>query len=129
MRRTRGFTLVEAVITIAIMGVVLAPFSVLVVNVMRQNAYSQVQATAVSLAEGKMEDLTGTRFSLLVDAAATAFAVPFDNYTYQIVVDYVNSNDLDTAVVGPTDFKRVKVVINNSILGSLTLTSLVARDW
>jgi len=129
MRRTRGFTLVEAVITIAIMGVVLAPFSVLVVNVMRQNAYSQVQATAVALGEGEIEALTAARFSLLTDVAATAFAAPFGNYTHEVVVDYVNSNDLNTPVVGPTDYKRIKVIIANSLLGSLTLTSLVARDW
>jgi len=129
MKNKKAFTLIEAVLVIAIMGITLAPFSVLVVNVMRQNAYSQVQATAVALAEGQMEILTATRFSLLSDAASTPFSAPFSNYTYQVEVDYVNSGALNTPVVGPTDFKRVQVIVNNSLLGSLTLTSLVARDW
>ncbi|MCX5710064.1 MAG: type II secretion system protein [Candidatus Omnitrophica bacterium] len=129
MRRSSGFTLIEAVIVIAVMGIVLVPFTILVVNVMSQNAYSQAQSTAVALGEGELERVTGTRFSSVAAEAATAFAAPFNNFTHQVVVDYVNSGALNTAVVGPTDYKRVQIKINSPVSGTITLTTLVADDW
>jgi len=37
MKKNNGFTLVETVLVIIVMGITLTPFSILVVNVMQQN--------------------------------------------------------------------------------------------
>ncbi len=128
--KKRGFTLIEAMMVIVILGIALPPFTVVTMNVLQQNIYSQAQATAVALAEGELERATGTRFSLVTnEAVATAFSAPFSAYTHQWVVDYVNAGALDTPVAGPTDYKRVKIQVANSIAGTVTITTLMTNDW
>lgn len=117
-------------LVIAILGIALPPFTVLVINVLQQNIHSQAQATAVALAESELGRASGTRFSLVAnEVSATAFSAPFGAYTHQWVVDYVNANALDTPVPGPTNYKRVKVQVANSISGTVTITTLLTDDW
>lgn len=125
----RGFTLIEAIIVMIILGICLTPFAILVVNVMSQNIYSQAQATAIALAESEMERVTNLRFSLVNDEAQVPFSVPFSAYNHEIIVDYVNAGNLNTPVGGPTDYKRVQIVVRSSISGPITLTTLVTNDW
>lgn len=127
MIKKRGFTLVEIVISIVILAVVLTPFTVLVATIVRKNIYSQAQATAVALAEGEIERLTNMRFSAVDDEASAAFAAPFSAYTHTAAVDYVNAGDLNTPVAGPTNYKRVQITVDNSISGTITLTTLVTN--
>lgn len=129
MNRKSGFTIIETILVIIILGITLTPFAILTATVMQKNVYSQAQATAVSLAEGELERVTGTRFSLLVNEAQAAFSAPFANYTHQVVVDYVNSSALNTPVAGPTDYKRVEIRVNNIVSGTIKLVSLSANDW
>jgi len=129
LRPDSGFTLIEIIAVIVILAIVLTPFSILVVNVMRQNIYSQALATATSLTEEEMERVTNLRFSAVTNEAAVSFSVPFSVYTHQVIVDYVNANALNTPVAGPTDYKRVQIRVNSSISGTITLTTLVANDW
>jgi len=128
--KKKGFTLIESLLVIVILGIALPPFTVLVMNVLQQNIHSQAQATAVDLAESELERASGTRFSLVTnEVSSTAFSAPFSAYTHQWVVDYVNANALDTPVPGPTDYKRVKVQVASSISGTVTITTLVTNDW
>lgn len=119
-----GFTIIETIIVIIILGITLTPFAILVVTVMQKNVYSQAQATAVSLAEGEFERVMGTRFSLLANEAQAAFSAPFANYTHEVVVAYVNPLPPDTS-----NYKSVEIRINNVISGTIKLVSLVANDW
>ena len=124
-----GFTLIETLLVIVVLAICLAPLCILVVNVVQKNSLSQAQATATGLAEAEMERVTSLRFSTVNDAAQAPFSNPFSSYSYEIAVDYVDANDLNTPVVGPTDYKRAQVKVSNAIIGSLTLTSLAANDW
>lgn len=124
-----AFTLIEAILTMIILGICLTPFCILVADSVQKNVLSQAQATAIALAEGQIENVTSLRFSAVTNVAPTVFASPFGNYNYSIIVDYVNGNDLNTVVAGPTDYKRVQVRIGNSIVGNLTLVTLVTNDW
>jgi hypothetical protein len=86
---------------------------------MSKNIYSQVQATAVALAEGEIERLTMMRYSLLVsDAVPSTFPSPFEAYSKQT-----------TVVMSPANYKNVRVQVSNIISGNITLTTLVANDW
>lgn len=127
MRKKRGFTLIEVIISIIILGVILTPFSAMVANIIRQNVYSQAQATAAALAEGELERVTNLRFSAVSAEAPAAFSAPFSAYTHAVAVDYVASSDLNTPVVGATDYKRVQVSVNNAVSGTITLTTLVTN--
>lgn len=129
LNRKRGFTIIETVLVILVLGISLTPLCILLVNVVQKNVLSGAQTTAVSLAEAEMERISSLRFSTVDDIAQTTFPTPFTNYSYQVIVDYVDGNDLNTPVAGPTDYKRVQVKIINSVVGELTLTSLVTNDW
>lgn len=146
LKQRKAFSIIETVIVIIIMGIVLTPFSILVLNVLQQNVRSQAWATAVSLAEGEMERVASLRFS---DQAAspgsgvnceplTAFSAPFSAYSHKVDVFYVNANSLNTSVGQPsncpgsgtaTDYKRVEITVTNSIAGNVKLISLVTNDW
>ncbi|MBM3244268.1 MAG: prepilin-type N-terminal cleavage/methylation domain-containing protein [Candidatus Omnitrophica bacterium] len=125
----KGFTLIETVIVIIVLAITLTPFSVLTTNVISRNVRSQGTATAVSLAEQEMERVTALRFSLAVDEAAASFSAPFNGFTKEIIVDYVNSGSLNTPVAGPTDYKRVQVKVTSATADTITLTTLITNDW
>jgi prepilin-type N-terminal cleavage/methylation domain-containing protein len=126
----RGFTLVEAIMAMVIMAVVLTPFTILIATVMAKgNRFTQAQATAVALAESKMEEVTADRFSLAASAGPTAFAAPFANYQWQVVVEYVNAGALNTVIAGPTDYKRIQVRVIDPLVGTNTLVTILANDW
>jgi len=127
--KKKGFTLIETVLVIIVLGIVLTPISILIVNVIGNNVRSQAWATAVALAEGEMERVTASRFSLVNDEASVSFSAPFNAYTKEIVVDYVAASALDTPVGGPTDYKRVQIKVSSAIADTVTLTTLVANDW
>ena len=124
-----GFSLIETVLVMVILGICLTPFAILTVNVISKNIYSQAQATSVALAEGEIERLTMTRFSLIANEASSAFPSPFSAYNKQTTVMYVNANALNTNAGATTNYRNVQVQVSNSISGNITLTTLVANDW
>lgn len=129
MKNKKGFTLIETVIFIVLMGIIMTPVGLLISNLVVQNSKSQIWATVISLAEGEMERVTGTRFSAVGDEAVSAFASPFTSFTKEVVVDYVNANNLDTSVVGPTDYKRVQIKVTHPLSGTVSIVTLVSNDW
>jgi prepilin-type N-terminal cleavage/methylation domain-containing protein len=129
MKNNKGFTLIETVLVMIVMGITMTPFSILVINVMQQNIRSQAWSTAVSLAEGEMERVCSLPFSKVVNESAVAFAAPFSAYSHQVAVNNVTSSALNTPVAGATNYKNVKISVNNSISGNVTLTTLVTSDW
>lgn len=132
-RKTRnrrgGFSLIETVLAVIILGICLTPVSILIINVMSQNVHSQAEATAAALAEATLENVTNTRFSSIVNTTAVTFSAPFGAYTYRMSAGNVTAGDLNTTVAADTGYKLVKVIVNNSITGEVVLTTLVTRDW
>jgi Tfp pilus assembly protein PilV len=124
-----GFSIIETVLVMIILGVCLTPFAVLTVNVMTKNIYSQAQATAVALAEGEIERLTMTRYSLLANEASSAFSSPFSAYNKQTTVMYVTWTALNANSGSDTGYRNIQVQVSNSISGNITLTTLATKDW
>ena len=129
LKEKSGFSLIETVLVMVILGICLTPFAILTVNVMSKNIYSQAQATAVALAEGEIERLTMTRYSLLANEASSAYPSPFSAYNKQTTVMYVTWTALNTNSGSDTGYRNIKVQVSNSISGNITLTTLAAKDW
>ncbi len=139
MINKRSFSLIEVIITISVLSICLTPLCIMIVNVVQKNVLSQVQATAVSLAQGEIERVSNLRFSSVNCEAQSAFSTPFSAYSRQVLVDYVNSGALNTSLGQPslcasaggstTNYKRVQMVITHPIIGSLTLITLLTNDW
>jgi len=99
-----GFTLIEVLVAgvVTLFGILaLASFSGSLVN---QNAYSERETMAVSLAEEKMEDLRGSAFIAYLTAAdndtdtVTTSAGTFTR-TWTIVEDFASTSDKVTVWV------------------------------
>jgi prepilin-type N-terminal cleavage/methylation domain-containing protein len=107
--RKNGFTLIELAISITIMAIAFY----LLVTVFTTFAPRTVTVEMINrktyLAQEKMEEHLAKSFASVASVSATSFTSPSSAYTYQIIVTYVATSDLNTPVAGPTPFKNVKV--------------------
>ena len=81
------------------------------------------------LAQEKIEEYLSRPFTQITSVGATSFPGHFSDYQYQIIVNYVATNELNTPVAGPTPFKNVKVRVwggKISPAATVEITSLVA---
>lgn len=111
----RGFTLVETLIAMVIMGVAFVGITHVILNATKSNIDIEVATEAVLLARDVMASTTAKDFDNVVDVGATSFGGDFSDYSYQVDVDYVEAADLDTAVAGPTDYKRI--IVETTVTG------------
>jgi len=115
-----GFTIIELIAVIVILGVCLAPISVLFYNVMSKLAEPEAIQVATALAESEMERVTGIAFASVVDEGPTAFT-NFPDFTYQVTVSTL-SGESDTS-----RYKQVEMAVVNSVLDmSVSLVTIVS---
>jgi prepilin-type N-terminal cleavage/methylation domain-containing protein len=105
----KGLTLIETVIGLAIIGIAFYSLMAVFVTLAPRTARIESVNDKVYLANEKMEEYLTRSFAQLANVSATPLTGTFSDYNYQIVVTYVATSDLNTAVGGPTQFKNVKV--------------------
>ncbi|MFH1829275.1 MAG: type II secretion system protein [Pseudomonadota bacterium] len=121
----RGFSIIELVLVIAIVGIAFGGLSVVLSNTTKSNIDLDLANTAIFLAREKMSETMAKDFASIVAVPNTNFGGDFNSYNYQINVDYVDSSDLNTAVVGPTSYKRIVVTVSaTGWSGNITLNNL-----
>ncbi|MBI5026526.1 MAG: prepilin-type N-terminal cleavage/methylation domain-containing protein [Nitrospirae bacterium] len=49
------------------------------------------------------------------------------SYTRDVQVCYVNTADLNACVAGPSDYKRIRVTVSNTTIGSVELVTVVTN--
>jgi prepilin-type N-terminal cleavage/methylation domain-containing protein len=128
MKSRRGFSLIETVIGLAVIGIAFYLLASVFINLAPRTARVETIDKKTYLASGKLEEFLTRSFSQTSNQAAAAFPAPFSNYNYQVVVTYVATGDLNTAVAGPTPFKNVKVRVWGGPLdqaSTVEITSLV----
>lgn len=109
--RAKGFSLVEAVIAIVVLAAFFIGISYVMSNTTLHNADIDRSITAIFLAREKMDTTMAKDFANISSVAQTAFTGDYAIYRYQIDVTYVNAAALDTSVPGPTEYKRIVVLI------------------
>lgn len=105
-----GFTVIELVMVIVVLGICLAPFGILFHQVMARYAAPEAIQIATALAEGEMERVTALRYGNVVNEGPAAF-VNFPNYSHQVIVGTI-AGELTT-----NEYKQVEVRVTNSALG------------
>ncbi|MDD5005478.1 MAG: type II secretion system protein [Candidatus Omnitrophica bacterium] len=111
IRRTSGFTIIELIAVIVVLGVCLAPIGVMFYNVLSQYAKPESIQIATALAEGEMERVAGLSFTDVANEGPTNFS-NFPNYNYRVIVSTL-AGQPDT-----TQYKKVEVRVANSSLGT-----------
>ena len=81
-----GFTLIESMLTMVILSISMLALAGLQVNALRGNALSRRMATAVSVAEQKMEQLKNTFYTNIQSESATQITASNLNFTQQVAV-------------------------------------------
>ncbi len=81
-----GFTLVESMLTLAIMSMGLLALAGLQITALRGNALSRRMTTAVSIAEQRLEQLKNTSYTNIQAEAATQVTASNLHFTRQVTV-------------------------------------------
>ena len=112
MRVKNGFTLIELLISIVIFSICLVSVVVMFQQALYGGYDTRVLTIANFLAEEKMEEVLTLGYAGVTSVAATNFPSPFNSYTFEVAVHYVQPPDLDTSVDPTvTDYKNVEVKV------------------
>lgn len=124
-----GFSLVELVIAVVVIAIVMYAVIAIFITSGFRGVNVEVFTVAQSLAENKLEEAVAQDFDDITAEAETSFGGELANYSYEITVDYVSGEALDTAVGFATDYKRIRVAIRHSQLSSPTYLEGIRADY
>jgi type II secretory pathway pseudopilin PulG len=130
MKRARknGFTMIDTLLAIALLSAAFVALGAVISDTALKNAGLDNTIAATFLAREKLATEKVKDFANVTSTAQTNFAGSFSNYNYTVNVSYVNSDNLDTPVVGPTNYKRIEVVVGaGGWSGSVHLYDLVVN--
>jgi type II secretory pathway pseudopilin PulG len=129
MRRIKTFTLVELIMSIIIVALAAIPISIMYQRSMQGSVANRMLTVASSLAEQKMEETLNLGFSAATSQGPNAFSAPFNEYSYQVIVHYVQAADLNTSVDPTvTDYKNIEVRVTNNFSAPVSLTALLTNN-
>lgn len=125
----KGFTLIETVIGIVVLGVIalglFATFTGVFTNAVRDEAVT----IATSLAKGELERTARLSFAGVVSQNAgspVSFGGNFANYSWQIVVSAVPVAIASDA--GMAQYKQVESRVTNPMVGDISLKTIVTNN-
>jgi len=124
----KGLTLVETIIGTIVIGIAFYLLIAVFITLAPRTARVETLNKKVYLAQEKTEEFLARNFSQTASVGAAAFTGNFSNFNYQIVVTYVATADLNTAIAGPSSFKNVKVRVWGGTVdsaGTVEIVSLV----
>lgn len=105
----KGFTLIETVVGLVIIGIAFYVLISVFIAIAPRTARVETLNKKAYLAQEKIEEYLTRPFTAVSSVAASSFAGNFSSYNYQIVVTYVATSDLNSAVGYATPFKNVRV--------------------
>ncbi|WP_281098769.1 type IV pilus modification PilV family protein [Halobacteroides halobius] len=93
MVKERGFTLLEVVFAIAMLGCILIPLVTTFINSGKEIVAARFKTEAINLARWKLATQRVKEYSNLIDQSRTSFFSPeFSNYDYQIDIIKLSPN-------------------------------------
>ena len=122
-RRMKGFTLIELIMTIVVVGIVAIPLSLLIASHVESATYSKDTTLAFNLARFEMEGVNNTAYTSITDDSFSNY----QGYSYDVdrAVDYVSGSDIT-----PESLKEVTITVTRAGGGSVlaTLVTYIARN-
>jgi len=126
----KGFTLIELIISTVVLGLCVIPIALIHQEAMHGSYQTKVLTVATALAEEKMEETLILGFSGVASVASTSFASPFDDYSYQVTVHYVNGSDMDTSVDPTvTTYRNIEVQVSHSLIDQAVVLNSALTDY
>jgi prepilin-type N-terminal cleavage/methylation domain-containing protein len=128
MRRA-AFTLVEIIVAVMVIAIIMYAGIAIFITSGVKGVNVEVYTIAQTLAEDKLEEFLGRSFDLVSAEAETDFSSDLAEYSYEIIVAYVSSEALDQPVGGPTDYKRVRILIRHPQLANPTSLEVIKANY
>jgi len=134
MRNKNGFTLIETLMVIVLLGIMGTGLVMYFVGLSSSSQSLVVEAT--SLAQAKMEEVMALRkssFNAVVSEAAAALPAPYDGFTRSVEVFCVNEADLDTQsgtmpACADSDIRAKRVDVTISWTGGSAAFTTIITD-
>ena len=122
-KKTRGFTLIELIMTVVLVGIVSVPLALLISSHVTGVTYSRAKSLAFNLARLDMEEVNNTAYA----AIASANFVNYQGYNYNLsrTVTYAAGSG-----VSAESLKQITINVSASGGGSplATLVTYIARN-
>ncbi|MBU0574032.1 MAG: type II secretion system GspH family protein [Candidatus Margulisbacteria bacterium] len=112
----KGFTLLEVVVAIALVGIAFYAIIVTFMNIVTNQVDVDAVTKGTYLAEGKLEELTARSFAG-ISSESGSFSGNFSQYSYTVVVNSVEASDLVT-VASSSNLKRIDIYVTGGVIGS-----------
>jgi type IV pilus assembly protein PilV len=117
-----GFTLIEVMIALVVMSIGLTALAAVQISAIRGNAFSKRMTTAVSIADGKMEQIKNGSYASIISESSTQVTQSNMNFARQVTV---------TNNIAPlTNTKMVNVTVSwseGSKSHSVPITTIVSQ--
>ena len=123
----RGFTLIETVIAIVIIGVVFAGLLAVFTGIFTNACRDEVLAISTSLAKGEMERVTRLTYGSIASTPNVSFGGNFANYSYQIIVSAV-PEAIASDVPPMSEYKQIEVRVTNELTGIVSLKTIAINN-
>jgi len=128
-----GFTLIEIIIFIVIVGIILPVILVPFTTSIKESLTPEKVAKATCLAQYKMEELTKNKYDLVIvtteeDPSYTYNDITgFSNYQWRWEISYVNGNLVPTDPPADVGYKLILVRVQDSDGREIELQTVVTR--
>lgn len=128
MKAKNGFTLAELIISIIIISLSVLSMALIFQETLRGSPAVKAMTIATALAEEKIDEVLRLGYAGVNNTGPTNFPSPFSDYSFQIVVHYVDATGLDTSVDPlQTEYRNVEVRVMHSGIANISVNSLLAN--
>lgn len=116
LSNAEGFNLVEVSLSIAIIAIILYSLITIFITSGARGTNVEIFTVAQALGEGKLEEIMAKDFDDVSAEAETSYTGDFDDFSYQVEMDFVSEEALDIPVGYTTDYKKIVVMIRHPVL-------------
>jgi type II secretory pathway pseudopilin PulG len=97
-KNNQGLTIVEIIFALALLAVGLAEVVVIMGEGQSHNNLNRMNIVALSLAKERMESIKNMSYAAVNPVTSTVYAVPYLDYSYQVLVAPVGAQIKDVVV-------------------------------
>jgi len=123
---SKGFTLLEFIISVAVIGIAFYALISVFITAAPRDINARTLTIGTHLLNLKTEETMLKGFAGINNVAATNFPAPFNNYSYEVVWQYVTTAEPDVVPFPyiSTYYKRIKVRVWGLQLNTLEVVTL-----
>jgi len=120
----KSFTLAELIFEIAVITLLIIPIVMLLGQLSMNVVDTEVNSTASLLSIQKSEELLANYDFDTISADSGSFAAPYNDYSYQITVQCVNSENLDLAADCGQGYKKATLTVSHGAIPDIVVNLL-----